>query len=78
MLLALHSVDYAIVVLLLGVLLAIGSGERNPGWAEGVLTSRDRTMGGVTASPSGLYLTNVDYPAEFDLPGEAVTVRFWT
>ncbi len=51
-----------------GVLMAIGAGERPLEWAKQVLAFRDRTLGGVTAPPSGLYLTQVEYPAEFELP----------
>lgn len=51
-----------------GVLVAIGSGEKEPKWAESVLKSRDRQQGGVTISPNGLYLVEVSYPVEFKLP----------
>ena len=50
-----------------GVLIAIGSGERPVGWAQEVLGLRDRTLGGVTAPPDGLYFERVEYPAEFGL-----------
>lgn len=52
-----------------GVLLAIGSGERQPEWAREVLEARDRTRGGITAPPDGLYLTGVEYPPSFKLDG---------
>lgn len=51
-----------------GVLTAIGSGERETEWARQVLEARDRTQGGVTAPPDGLYLTAVEYPASFGIP----------
>ena len=51
-----------------GVLLAIGRGEKPIDWAAEVLALRDRTLGGVTAAPDGLYLERVSYPAEFALP----------
>jgi len=47
---------------LAGVLMTIGAGEREPEWAESVLVARDRTQGGLTAPPDGLYLTAVEYP----------------
>jgi tRNA pseudouridine38-40 synthase len=47
-----------------GVLLAVGSGERPVDWAREILELRDRTKGGVTAPPQGLYLTRVDYPPD--------------
>ena len=51
-----------------GVLMAIGAGERPVDWSREVLEGRDRSLGGVTAPPGGLYLTQVGYPEEFDLP----------
>jgi tRNA pseudouridine38-40 synthase len=51
-----------------GVLMAIGRGERPPSWAAEVLAARDRTAGGVTAPPEGLYFVRVDYPQRFALP----------
>ena len=53
---------------IVGVLVAIGSGEKEPKWAESVLKARDRQQGGMTVSPNGLYLVEVSYPAEFELP----------
>jgi len=51
-----------------GVLIAIGGGDRPVDWSREVLEYRDRTLGGVTAPPQGLYLAGVGYPEEFDLP----------
>jgi len=51
-----------------GVLMTIGAGERPVEWAREVLASRVRRTGGVTAHPYGLYLVQVEYPKEFDLP----------
>ena len=51
-----------------GVLMTIGAGERPVEWAREVLESRVRRTGGVTAHPYGLYLVQVEYPQEFDLP----------
>lgn len=45
-----------------GVLIAVGKGAREPGWVEEVLLSRQRRLGGVTATPDGLYLVGVIYP----------------
>ncbi|MCG8015533.1 MAG: tRNA pseudouridine(38-40) synthase TruA [Candidatus Thiodiazotropha sp. 'RUGA'] len=50
-----------------GVLIAIGKGEQSENWADEILALRDRTLGGVTAPPQGLCLTQVDYPEEFAL-----------
>jgi tRNA pseudouridine38-40 synthase len=51
-----------------GVLMAIGMGKRPTDWSETVLKARDRTRGGVTAPPLGLYLMRVDYPERHQLP----------
>ncbi len=51
-----------------GVLIAIGQGERPVEWSRQVLEYRDRTLGGVTAPPDGLYFVRVEYPPEFQLP----------
>ncbi len=53
---------------IVGVLVAIGSGEKPPEWAKEVLQSRDRRCAGITIQPNGLYLVEVKYPEEFDLP----------
>lgn len=51
-----------------GVLMSIGAGERPPEWALEVLLSRQRKQGGVTAHPYGLYLIQVEYSEEFNVP----------
>lgn len=51
-----------------GVLIAIGCGEQETDWTREVLEYRDRTLGGVTAPPQGLYFMAVEYPAHFNLP----------
>ncbi|AJD48062.1 tRNA pseudouridine synthase A [Isoalcanivorax pacificus W11-5] len=53
-----------------GVLMAIGTGKAEPGWAGEVLAARDRRLGGVTAPPYGLYLVGVRYDPVFELPDE--------
>jgi tRNA pseudouridine38-40 synthase len=54
-----------------GALLAVGTAERDPAWLAELLESRDRTRGGVTAPPQGLYFTAPSYPAAFGLPAGA-------
>lgn len=51
-----------------GVLMAIGQGTHDTGWAGQVLEGRDRARGGVTASPAGLCFVAVNYPPEFGIP----------
>jgi tRNA pseudouridine38-40 synthase len=53
---------------MVGVLMAIGAGDKPPVWVAEVLAARDRSAGGVTAKPFGLYLVGVDYPTYFGLP----------
>ena len=53
---------------IVGVLLEIGEGEKEPVWAEQVLHSGDRRKASVTSMPNGLYLVDVDYPPRFKLP----------
>lgn len=55
---------------IVGVLVRIGRGDAGPDWATQVIAGRDRTLAGVTAPAGGLYLTDVQYPAEFALPVE--------
>lgn len=56
---------------IVGVLTAIGRGEAHPTLVEELLLIRDRTRGGVTAPPQGLYFVRADYPAQFTLPQRA-------
>ncbi len=51
-----------------GVLVAIGRGDAPARWTAELLAVRDRTLGGVTAPPQGLYFVRADYPEIFGLP----------
>lgn len=57
-----------------GVLIYIGCAERPVSWSKEVLEHRDRTLGGITAPPEGLYFTGVDYPAEYGIPNGVVEI----
>ena len=48
-----------------GVLIAIGKGDADSRWAKEVLELRDRSLGGVTAPPGGLYFEKVYYPERY-------------
>lgn len=62
---------------IVGVLCAVGSGQAAPGWTQQVLDSRDRTQGGVTARPDGLYLVDVSYPSQCGLPQLPIGPAWW-
>ena len=59
-----------------GVLMAIGAGERPVEWVAEVLARAQRRSGGVTAHPYGLYLVQVEYPEEFELPSRYLGPHF--
>ena len=51
-----------------GSLIAVGKGDKPVEWMAEVLAKKDRTQAAETAKPNGLYLIDVDYPEEFNLP----------
>jgi len=51
-----------------GVLMDIGSGKQPISWTQELLEVKNRTLGGVTAPPDGLYLGGVYYPDHYGLP----------
>jgi len=53
---------------IVGSLMEVGSGEREPGWIQELIASRDRTVAAATAPPYGLYLAGVRYPDNWNLP----------
>lgn len=55
---------------IVGVLMAVGQGKAEPDWVKEVLAARDRTQGGVTAPPDGLYFVDALYPENVVLPKE--------
>ena len=60
-----------------GSLIEVGSGVREVEWMQEVLQAKDRTQGGVTAPPNGLYLVGVSYPQEYHLQSSYREVAFW-
>lgn len=52
---------------IIGVLRDIGLGRAAPEWVDELLAVRDRSQGGVTAPPDGLYLACIRYPDEFGI-----------
>lgn len=53
---------------IVGVLMAVGTGDIPPAKVADILAAQNRAAGGVTAKPHGLYLVAVDYPKVFNLP----------
>lgn len=60
-----------------GVLLAIGRHEAPVSWVRDLLDIRDRTRGGVTAPPQGLYFVRADYPEHYMLPQRRLGLPPW-
>lgn len=56
------------VRILVGVLMAVGRGDRSLEWVDRVLASRDRRCAGATAPAGGLYFVGPRYPDAYDLP----------
>ena len=54
-----------------GSLIEIGRGKQNVDWPATLLNDKDRSKAAATAKPGGLYLVEVDYPEQFDLPRPA-------
>jgi tRNA pseudouridine38-40 synthase len=53
---------------IVGTLVYVGKGRHAPGWAAGVLESRDRSLAAPTFAPEGLCLEHVEYGPEWNLP----------
>jgi tRNA pseudouridine38-40 synthase len=61
---------------LVGALVAVGTGRSSVEWMAQVLAARDRTQAAPTMSAAGLYLTGVEYDAQFGLPPVRRRVSF--
>ena len=53
---------------IVGSLIYVGSARQPPAWMLELLAARDRTSAAPTFDAAGLYLTGVDYAAEWNLP----------
>jgi tRNA pseudouridine38-40 synthase len=51
---------------IVGVLIKVGKGEKEPRWVKEVLEARDRKAAAVTVPAQGLYLVGVDYKFNFN------------
>jgi len=59
-----------------GSLIEVGRGNKPVDWLGTLLTLKDRSKAAATAKPGGLYLVQVDYPEQFELPSPAVGPLF--
>jgi tRNA pseudouridine38-40 synthase len=53
---------------LVGALVEVGAGRREPAWLGALLEAADRRQGAPTFAPDGLYFCGADYAAGFGLP----------
>ena len=60
-----------------GTLMRVGRGQAPVKWAREVLEGRDRTRGGITAMPDGLYFVEARYDERYRLPCSPPPCRFW-
>ena len=57
---------------IVGCLIEVGRGAQAVDYVEQVLKLEDRTKAPMTAKPDGLYLVQVSYPEEFEIPQLAI------
>ena len=53
---------------MVGALVYVGKGAHPPGWIAELIAGRDRSRSAPTFSPSGLYLSGIEYDARWQLP----------
>jgi len=53
---------------IVGSLLAVGEGRREPRWLDELLVGRDRTRAAATFAPDGLYLDGAQYDEQHGVP----------
>jgi tRNA pseudouridine38-40 synthase len=66
---------WSMVRSLVGALLAVGEGRREPRWCAELLTSTRRSSDFATAPARGLTLVGVDYPADAELEARIAVTR---
>ncbi|MCP2271983.1 tRNA pseudouridine38-40 synthase [Actinokineospora diospyrosa] len=66
---------HSMVRSLVGALLAVGEGRKDPDWPASMLTATERPSAITVAPAHGLSLTAVDYPADEDLATRAEQTR---
>jgi tRNA pseudouridine38-40 synthase len=53
---------------IVGSLVYVGAGKQEPAWIARLLAAKDRALCAPTFAAEGLYLTNVEYDASWNLP----------
>ena len=62
---------------IVGSLLLVGNKSRSFNWFKDVFAACDRNVAGPTAHPNGLYLVDVTYPSDFQLPKRDYIGPLW-
>ena len=60
-----------------GSLLTVGNGQNSVQWFKDMFDAKDRNQAGPTAKPYGLYLVDVTYPNDFNLPKRDCIGPIW-
>lgn len=63
---------------IVGCLVYVGKGRHRPEWLAEVLAGRDRSRAAPTFAPDGLYLAEVRYGPEWNLPGFPPIMPFFS
>lgn len=66
---------WSMVRSLVGALLAVGEGRRQPAWCAGLLSASRRSSDFAAAPPQGLTLVGVDYPPDDQLEARIAVTR---
>ncbi|GAA0791622.1 MULTISPECIES: tRNA pseudouridine(38-40) synthase TruA [Pseudomonadati] len=61
---------------IVGSLIEVGLGNQPVDWLGQLLVAKDRNLAAATAKPNGLYLVDVTYPEQYDLPKLALGPLF--
>lgn len=62
---------------IVGSLLTVGNGQNSVQWFKNMFDAKDRNQAGPTAKPYGLYLVDVTYPNDFNLPKRDCIGPIW-
>ncbi|MFZ6747494.1 tRNA pseudouridine(38-40) synthase TruA [Undibacterium sp. Ren11W] len=62
---------------IMGALIAVGTGKKDPKWIEYLLQSRDRSLSAPTFMPDGLYLSRIEYDKKWQLPQNLCPNQPW-